>query len=103
MSVEEPRKKAGALYVAAQKAAELGYSTTSEAAHGDVARALQKLAWAAMVRHAEALVESILRGDPVEDRHDATVARARLLEIEAHPKRLISGEELQRRLDELSS
>lgn len=50
MSVEELRKKAGALYVAAQKAAELGYSTTSEAAHGDVARALQKLARAASLQ-----------------------------------------------------
>lgn len=50
MPIENLRRKAGALFVAAQKAAELGYSTTSEAAHGDVARALQKLARAASLQ-----------------------------------------------------
>lgn len=56
-----------------------------------------------MVRRAEGLVEAILRGDPVDEQNDAAVAAARLREIEAHPNRLIRGDALERRLDELSS
>ena len=47
MSVEELRKRAGALYAAAQKAAELGHDTTSKAAHEGLARALQRISRAA--------------------------------------------------------
>jgi len=36
-----------------------------------------------------------------EDEHDAKVARRRLAEIATNPDALITGEELQRRLDDM--
>jgi hypothetical protein len=43
-----------------------------------------------------------LEGDPVGEQHDAAVAMARLREIEAHPERLVRGEELGKLLDGLA-